>query len=314
MPSFSDRFENRRRLVKWLLQRCRLIAAFAATVLLTYAASAEAAGTPGAIPDASKVSSAGDSAKAGDNFLFRQPVGIFQPYDPAKPALKEAQPADASKAADKALEANKPSDLRCAPGDSWAKILTAPSAEDRSYYVIFPSERWYELHIARGGLPGMSPSLPSTTSKECKQVENDITYKIDADSLNNIYKSRFGTSYGALVVPFKWHFSDHAVDSSSAILGYLGYEGWWTGGTSAVVFAVGMSTVNVPNNAATAQSGTSSTTAKAALTAAFGVNWTFGTTTQWKGAVLVGWDWAGKSSGYPYEYHPWLAVSLGLGF
>lgn len=299
---------------------------FSACWLLAYVAAgsamAQTGTTPtGAITDASKVPSAGEGAKVGDNFIFRQPLEIFRPYDPAKPSRAEAQPAGGS-------QAPKPSsDLRCAPVDSWAKVLGVPSAQDGNYYVIFPSEKWYELHVASGGLPGLSPSIPKDTtpkdaaSKEVtaacpldKRVSGDVTYRVDKDSLNNIYASRFGVTYGALVVPFKWHFNDHAIDSSSAILGYVGYQGWWTGGSSAVVVAAGLSTVNVPDTAATAQGGTSGTTAKAALTAAIGVNWTFGTTQLWKGGVLVGWDWAGKSSGYQYEYHPWLAVSLGLGF
>jgi hypothetical protein len=113
-------------------------------------------------------------------------------------------------------------------------------------------------------------------------------------------------------VPFKFHFSDHTLDASSAVLGYFGYEGWITGASSSVYIAAGLSSVNIPSSGGT--SGSASNTAKAALTAGVGVNWTFGTTSLWKGGFIVGWDWAGKSSGYQYEHRPWLAVSLGLGF
>jgi hypothetical protein len=278
-------------------------AAFVATVSLGHAAIA--ADIPKGI-DPSKVASAGEIPKPGDNFLFRQPLNIFQLYDLAKPGAKE-----------QAGEAAKTVETFCARSNAWAKVLAVPTATDNNYYVIFPSERWYELSLAHGGLPGLSQSIQKNQEKDdpCKgnkPVTNDVTYKFDKNVLDKIDVSRFGTTYGALVVPFKFHFSDHTLDASSAVLGYFGYEGWITGASSSVYIAAGLSSVNIPSSGGT--SGSASNTAKAALTAGVGVNWTFGTTSLWKGGFIVGWDWAGKSSGYQYEHRPWLAVSLGLGF
>ena len=271
---------------------------------------AAAADVPKAI-DPSKVTSAGEIPKPGDNFQFRQPLKIFHEYDPSAPAQPAAQ-------------------VFCADTDSWAKILNVPTATDPNYYVIFPSERWYEWSVTRGGIPGLSPSIRSPGDKEAadkkalaaktkiascpvgETVTNDVTYKFDKGVLDKIDVSRFGPTYGALIVPFKFHFSDHKIDASSAVLGYFGYEGWLTGASSAIFLAAGMSAVNIPTTDA---SGTATNQTKAALTAAVGVNWTFGTTSLWKGGVLVGWDWAGKNVGYDqYEHKPWLSVSLGIGF
>jgi len=146
-----------------------------------------------------------------------------------------------------------------------------------------------------------------------------------------------GISYGVLTVPYKYHFSDHALTGGSTVGGYLGLTQNWgftqvsevvgaglalvsttaatsnftsgtAGGTTSGIATAHSSAASTPNSST---AGTTSTLT--GLTLAAGLLGKIGNTNTQFG-LLAGVDVVAKSDNYQYSGKPWLSLSIGYSF
>lgn len=143
-----------------------------------------------------------------------------------------------------------------------------------------------------------------------------------------------GISYGVLAVPFKFHFSDHALTGGSTIGGYLGFTQDWGFTQVSEIFGAGLalvSTTSATSNftnttpagstsrafatgTSTSTSGnTPSTSTLTGLSIAVGLLGKLGNTNTQFG-VLIGTDLVEKSATYKYNGKAWLSLSIGYNF
>lgn len=152
-----------------------------------------------------------------------------------------------------------------------------------------------------------------------KCVDLKETYEIDKVDAAKYHHRTSGFVSGVLVVPFKYHFSDHAVTSGSSVGGYFGRRfgffnssiAWIAGGGLAVI-----SNVPAKKNFSTDDSQTSSEDTKdnqMGFTLATGLLGTIGQSNAQIG-LLVGWDYLRDDVDYKYEAKPWLAFEVGYNF
>jgi hypothetical protein len=124
-----------------------------------------------------------------------------------------------------------------------------------------------------------------------------------------------------MVVPYKFETHDHSFQPAPSVLGYFGFEGWWSGLSLANIVALGggaasSSVTSAGTGTGTTGAGTgstsptTSTSTKPTYTAALGEIATFGG--NFKVGLLVGIDWQGSGSGFRYEGKPWFAISVGF--
>ncbi len=110
---------------------------------------------------------------------------------------------------------------------------------------------------------------------------------------------QYGFVAGVLTIPFKFHLSDDTMTGGSTLGGYLGWKMTWMGLTVTPVVSSGMA---MP----TGNYGPG-------LTVAGGfIGSVSSTPMDW--GLLLGADWFSRSSHYPYEGKPWLAVEIGYKF
>lgn len=137
-----------------------------------------------------------------------------------------------------------------------------------------------------------------------------VAYLVPIKTVKVTPPNRFGLSFGALAIPFKYQLTgDHNMSGSATLGGYIGrrFDKSSTGGFSIepILFA-GASTVSV------SQPGSD------AMQDASGVSWGIGLVGTIKGSfqagVVLGWDRVSKSSQYQYNNKPWLALEVGFTF
>lgn len=145
----------------------------------------------------------------------------------------------------------------------------------------------------------------------------DTTYEFSADQLAKSDFYREGLTWGGLVVPYKFYFTDHTIKSNSSALAFIGYEGWIPGVSLSTIIGVGFGTTPSTSNSSTtgtAATSSSSTSTSTVVTFSAGAGWvaTFGGT--FKAGLMFGRDYQGKSGNFPYENKWWMGLSLGAGF
>jgi len=167
--------------------------------------------------------------------------------------------------------------------------------------------------------PGTTGSPTPCGSEATQPVKYGETYTFTADQLAKNDYYRQGFTWGGLVVPFKFYFKDKSIKSNSSVVGFVGYEGWFSGVSIASVAAVGLglapgsSTSTTSTTTTTSTSTTSaSTSTSATYTAAVGFIATFGGVA--KAGVMFGRDYQGNAAAFPYENKTWMALSIGAGF
>ncbi len=144
-----------------------------------------------------------------------------------------------------------------------------------------------------------------------KEIDSHVAYVVSRADLEQSGLARTGATYGALVVPFKWHMQGNRDFTGSSTLGaYLGYRFETAnaiGFTLTPIGFMGASNISVPNPNG---SGTDQNLSGFAL--GTGLIGTF------KGSfqvgVVVGWDHVSRNAGYQYNGKPWLAMEIGFPF
>jgi hypothetical protein len=146
----------------------------------------------------------------------------------------------------------------------------------------------------------------------------DKTYSFTTDELNKGDFRRFGFTWGGMVIPFKYYFSDKSIKTNSSVVGFAGWEGWFPGVSLATVAALGggAASTTSPGSSSTNGSAPNTTTTSpvtaVTYTMAVGVVATFGGKV--KAGLMVGRDYQGNASQFQYENKTWLAASIGAGF
>ena len=154
-------------------------------------------------------------------------------------------------------------------------------------------------------------------------IATDIAYNFTTADLDGVYTQRMGITYGALLIPYKFYFSDKSFKSNPSTVGFVGYEGYIPGLSLAGVVALGPglattnSNTNSGNNSSSSSSNqtnqsTGSSGTYVTYTAALGAIATFGGSV--KAGLLFGRDWQGSGSGFKYENKTWMALSIGTSF
>lgn len=218
----------------------------------------------------------------------------------------------------------------CAPSGSVFKVVGDNGISDSSGQIKAPSDTetrkiWVKfLHIGdtvednTEGLKLMpaffkSPATTDRCKEKSSQVNPNLVYVLEVTRLTTLAYERSGLIHGALVIPYKFHRSDHNLGGEQTIGYYVGKRVASAGSSFALVGSAGLSLISIQSS----QSGSAqpTTTTKSALSLAAG-----GLFTITKGSVpfqtgfFIGYDMAGKSAGYQYEARPWFAIAVGFDF
>ena len=163
---------------------------------------------------------------------------------------------------------------------------------------------------------GMGALIDCPTSEKKDQIDSLVllheTYTVSKKKLMELGVNRSGWVYGALLVPFKYHFDDKSFSSASTIGPYLGYSMGGFGFDTAFVVSIGLSSLVVAN-----ENGSGDTSTLQGFSYAVGF---IGSANKNNDpvhfGVLVGVDRAGSNSTVPYKHEgePWVAVQIGFNF
>jgi len=241
-------------------------------------------------------------------------------------AAVPAPTAAAAPAAPAAVEAK----VTSAGGKSTTVVqgaATVTQSTDSSLYVNFagkPTDDVFAEYLSPvNWYRDLSPDVKN--GGRCQPANNpekyqDLlagAYEVNGTDLQKYGLQRRGFTWGGLVVPYKFEFHDRTFQAVPSVVGYVGYEGWWSGVSLANIVALGggavassSATAATTQTSTTSASPTTSSGSKATYTAAIGEIATFGGS--YKVGVLVGWDWQGTGSGFRYEGKPWIAISAGF--
>ena len=144
-----------------------------------------------------------------------------------------------------------------------------------------------------------------------KVRENDVVL-VKQEDVNSTPPDRYGLTYGALLVPFKYHLNgSKSFTGSSSVGGYIGFRQDRSGNTGLALEYIGFlgaATVPVAQNV----NGQSTTQNMSGVTYGVGI---LGTV---KGSfhmgVVFGADRVNASAHYEDNGKPWLAVEIGYAF
>ena len=155
------------------------------------------------------------------------------------------------------------------------------------------------------------PGCPAGDNIEL--VSEGEAYKVDRNVLQDHGYYRSGWTYGALLVPYKYHFHDKSFDSATTIGPYLGYHQGWIGIDATLVGSIGLATLPATKT----ENGTSSTTSLQGFSVAFGLITSVSKNNNpLQVGILFGKDWAGSNSAVPYDHEGewWVAAQIGYAF
>jgi hypothetical protein len=289
-----------------------------------------AAGTP----TSTAITPAGDEVKAGDRLALKAEATIFTRVDDPTDSKKYCAPAGTVIRVD-SVEAPKTSvgGTDAAGKPVSPSVTTDPKTgttktdlpgatqvtqkqTDNTLYVHVKKVGSKSTPVAKfiGIDPGYSPcaNAPSGATPVVPQNE----YTTSATELSHYGTYRDGWTWGALTIPYKYELTDHSFQAKPSVAAYVGWETWVAGANSASVLALGAGGSTQPTQTTPASGGVPASTTgggtQALYTLAVGQIFSLGGT--FKGGVLVGKDWAGSSTGFKYEGHTWIAVTLGAGF
>lgn len=146
-----------------------------------------------------------------------------------------------------------------------------------------------------------------------KSIDTGEAYLLSVTELTQSGLARTGSTYGALIVPFKWHMQgDRDITGSSTVGAYLGYRFETAnaiGYTLTPVAFLGGANISV---ATTDSNGQAKNDNMFGFSAGFGLIGTF--KRDFQAGVVIGWDHVSKSAGYQYNGKPWLALEIGFSF
>lgn len=190
---------------------------------------------------------------------------------------------------------DKGSEITLIPRDNFTvdatnkKITVTPSKTQRIY----------------GALNFTQPSnVQSTYSNSEHVVEPYTAYTISKSAVEQIPFVKYGVTYGALVIPFKYEGKSNEISNSTSYHVYVQYQRSSNGLAEGPFISGGVATADVATGAgaSTAKNGVS-----------YGLGWIFDLKkgSGFQMAVMLGQDRFGGSSGYQYEGETWYSFSVG---
>jgi hypothetical protein len=329
------------------------VAALGAAVAGGPCLAAGSSGQQSNAPSGSMIPSSGDAVKAGDIIFFRSDADIFTRNEktfcaPPKSRFIVTSITPGTKAPAAQPVGSPDSTSGSGGGDDGtsSKNTGATAANTQIVTGVFPSKRGglhhpqdpeqlqaqakeapakstvaKETAVAAGSEGTPSPGGDKSTCAD-NLITTDVAYHFTTDDLDGVYTQRMGFTYGAMVIPYKFYFTDKSFKSNPSTVAFAGYEGYIPGLSLAGVVTLGpglgSTTQSSGNNSSTSggnpsnQSTGSSATA-VTYTAALGVIATFNGGPV-KAGLLFGRDWQGSGSGFKYENKTWMALSVGTNF
>lgn len=215
----------------------------------------------------------------GDTFKFNAKVERFTPSDSAAGATPVTAPRGSCFRISQELEKKDPADA--------TKTIKFVRGTFRT--------GWRGLYSCsdRSELVGVDPDLSYDVPRQTILEDRDTT--------------RFGWTYGILVAPFKYYWSEQSFSTGAAVGPYLGYRLYDRPGNSTVLAgAVGASTATVKTENA---DGTTTSSQKNGLT--FALAYLFNIKRDFNVGFIGGWDVFSKSDDVPTSGKLWLSLSFG---
>lgn len=159
-------------------------------------------------------------------------------------------------------------------------------------------------------------SFKDEVSVECdgkaETIPDDVAIRINKSDLHDLVPDRFGLTYGALVVPFKYHFGgSKSFEGNSTVGPFLGYRFDKSGygfGVKAIAF-VGGAAIRVNRND---ENGGDNDETLAGFS--YGVGLLGTVKSEFQLGVVVGQDRVSDGSDYEDNGEWWGAVALGFSF
>ena len=169
------------------------------------------------------------------------------------------------------------------------KIMVTPSATQRIYNTL----NFTQPHKANIDV--------KSSDKVAKPF---VTYAIKKDLIEQIPYVRYGWSYGAIVVPFKYLKDSRHFSASSSYQIYAQYMRATNGYSDGPFASFGVATAEIPTAAGESSSKTG---------ISYGIGWIFNIIkgTGFQLAIMLGQDKFGTDSGYQYEGKTWWSASFG---
>lgn len=262
----------------------------------------------------------GDDVKEGDDIYFTTYSGLFTQVVPAG--------------------ATAPATVKyyCAPPKTHFVVDSIVPASTSGTGTT-DSPQAANSTIVRGHFPSGGPisngglhfenKIPADTSNAshpgCEStagwVALDSPYQFTSGNFNTVGSQRLGFTWGAMVIPYKYYFTDHSIQGTPSTVAYVGYEGWFPGVSLAGVVSAGLGVAQTASNASNSPSGSNSgttssssnsTSANAIYTWGVGFVATFGKSIQ--AGVMTGRDYQATGSGFKYQNKQWIALSVGTSF
>ena len=190
----------------------------------------------------------------------------------------------------------------CIPADTSVRALGEYTDENDPKKTRYVNVRLHRrIHMTEPGTDCDGNSVPA-----------DVIIRIKEDDLNNSGPNRYGLTYGALVVPYKYHVSgSKSFDGSSSIAPFLGYradKAFFGFSVKGILFA-GASAIRVNR---TDQNGQSRDDTLAGFTYGLGI---LGTVKkEFQLGIVFGADRVSHGSDYADNGKWWGAVALGFSF
>ncbi len=181
--------------------------------------------------------------------------------------------------------------VACIPGGTSMQVV----GQDETHLFV-------KLEAAKNGAP-----------KDCDNntaLSLTSAYQLALTDLKRSGLARTGVTYGALVVPFKYHTSgDREYTGSASVGGYAGYRFETLrnlGFTATPIGFMGAANISLPSGSG---NGTDNV---------MGFSYGVGLVATFKGSfqtgVVVGWDRVGNNANYKYNGKPWVALEIGYAF
>ncbi len=185
---------------------------------------------------------------------------------------------------------NTEGDVVCIPGDTPLRGLGSVTNDEIRFQIIDK------------GIKDCSTNVELET-------DSAILVKDEANTIKNNPYSRFGLTYGSLLIPYKLQLSGKRdVMGGSTIGGYLGRRFAHPGSEFDFVGFIGGTSVPVSQTA----NGQTSTQNIAGVSYGIGILGTI--KDSFHLGFVLGYDHVGTGSGYQYRDLPWIAAEFGFEF
>jgi hypothetical protein len=254
-----------------------------------------------------KLSAAAEELNAGKNppveKTFCAPAFSRFEVQSVTPAASKS----ATNATGKATGTSSAGSTKPTPADTQVVIGSFPSASSWFHSAALPNPA--------------SRSPPSACyTADANLVIYDTPYQFTSDDFAKVNSQRMGFTYGAMVIPYKFYFTDKSFRPNPSTVAFAGYEGYFPGVSLAGVLALGPGVASTSQTSSqptttpskTAPASTNTSGNAVTYTAAVGFIATFAGSI--KGGILFGRDWQGSGSGFKYENKTWMALSIGTSF